>query len=129
MRFAAPAAGVLLASVVTGCLQNTPTSPTLPTMAAAKACLSQAQVFDGEVVAAFNSTLGRIRVLGGPSVEPPRWSSIRNDQPAVLCYIDAAIAKAPPGQPPFDRILVAVVADQGELIAAGYRDELIVRAP
>lgn len=53
----------------------------------------------------------------------------------MLCYIDGQIAKAPPLGPsgevpePFDRAAVAIIDGKAELVVAGYRDQLPVRAP
>lgn len=105
----------------------------LPT-SAAETCAPSAHDYAGTVVGSFNTTVGAIRSLDGLA-EPARWPDIAPDGPAVLCFIDAEIAKGPPPGPngeirdPFDRIVIGVVDGKGEMIMAGYRDQLPVKAP
>lgn len=105
----------------------------LPT-SATETCAPSARDYAGTVVGSFNTTVGAIRRLDGLA-EPARWPGIAPDRPAVLCFIDAEIAKGPPPGPkgeirdPFDRIVIGVVDGKGEMIMAGYRDQLPVKAP
>lgn len=102
---------------------------------AAEGCAEAARGYSGTVVGAFNTTVGAIRGLEPRSGEPSRWPRLADDHPAVLCYIDAEIPKAPPPPPdgpppePFDRVVVGIVDGNAEMIMAGYRDRLPVKAP
>lgn len=101
----------------------------------AESCAGPARDYAGTVVGAFNTTVAAIRALEPRQAVPQRWPDLAADHPAVLCYIDGEVAKAPPPgpdgevRPPFDRAVVAIVDGQSELIIAGYRDQLPVRAP
>ena len=105
----------------------------LPT-SATETCAASARDYAGAVVGSFTTTVGAIRLLDG-LVEPERWPGIAPERPAVLCFIDAEIAKGPPPGPngeirdPFDRIVVGIVDGEGEMVTAGYRDQLPVQAP
>jgi hypothetical protein len=100
----------------------------------AQACAGPARDYAGDVVGSFDTTVGAIRRLDGVA-GPARWPGTAPDHPAVLCYIDAQIAKGPPPGPngeirePFDRVVVGVVEGKSEVIVAGYRDRLPVDAP
>jgi hypothetical protein len=106
----------------------------LPT-SATETCARAANDYAGTVVGAFNTTVRAVRALEPRPAEPLRWPDLAADHPAVLCYIDAEIAKGPPPGPngeirePFDRVLIGVVDGKGEMVIAGYRDQLPVRAP
>jgi hypothetical protein len=104
-------------------------------VAAWEACSRAAGEYNGSVAGSYATTVGYIRRLG-LSGEPARWPDLAPDHPAVLCYVDGQIAKGPPsprdGQTAaasFDRAAVAVVDGHVELIIAGYRSNLPVRAP
>ncbi len=105
-----------------------PTSPS-------QACGGAARDYSGTVVGSFNTTVGAIRALEPLRADPLRWPNLAADHPAILCYIDAQIAKGPPPGPngeirdPFDRAVVGIVDGKSELVMAGYRDRLPVRAP
>lgn len=102
---------------------------------AAEICAGVARDYSGSAVGSFNTTVGSIRALEPRPGQPQRWPDFAPDHPAVLCYIDGQIAKGPPPGPngevskSFDRTVVAIVDGQSELIIAGYRDQLPVRAP
>lgn len=102
---------------------------------AAYTCEVSAREYAGTVVGAFNTTVGAIRALEPLPAEPARWPNLAPDRPAVLCYIDAQIAKGPPPGPngeirePFDRVVIGVVDGKAELVMAGYRDQLPALAP
>jgi hypothetical protein len=102
---------------------------------AAEGCAAAARGYSGTVVGAFDTSVGAIRGLAPRAGEPSRWPRLADDHPAVLCYIDAVIAKAPPPPPdgpppePYDRVVVGIVDGNGEMIIAGYREQLPVRAP
>jgi hypothetical protein len=111
------------------------TPPTQLTRPPTQSCSEAGQDYSGSVVASFVTTVGSIRALEPRQPQPARWSNLPADHPAMLCYIDAELAKAPPpggiGEvaKPFDRAVVAIVEGHAELIAAGYRDRLQVRPP
>jgi hypothetical protein len=102
---------------------------------AADACIEAARGYSGAVVASFSTTVGAIRALEPRAVEPGRWPDLAPDHAAILCYIDATIAKGPPPaldgkiRDPYDRVVVGVVDGKPDMITAGYRDQLHVRAP
>ncbi len=101
----------------------------------ASECGGQARDYAGKVVGAFNTTVGAIRDLEPREGVPQRWPDLAPDHPAVLCYIDGEVVRAPPAgpngevPPPFNRAVVAIVDGHSELIIAGYHDQLPVRAP
>ena len=105
-----------------------------PPTPAEEACTAPAHDYNGSVVGAFQTTVGAMRNLER-GMDPPRWPELTPDYPAVLCFIDADIAKGPPPgpggsiAPSFDRLLVGVVDGAAEVLIAGYRDQLPVRAP
>lgn len=123
MRAPAPPALLLVVLAFAGC-QSFQTVPR-----AAEICALQAPVYSGVVVGAFDTTVGAVRRLQPREVQPPLWEGIPDAQPAVACYIDALIAKAPPGAAPYDRALIGVVDGAGRLVVAGYRDQMPVFAP
>lgn len=110
---------------------------------AAQVCAAQAQGYDGTVAGAFQTTVGAIRGLDprqnvdrpGLSPEPIRWTGLAADHAAVICFIDADIPKgeAPAAngqsQDAFDRVVVAVVDGVAEVVEAGDRENIDVRAP
>lgn len=96
---------------------------------AAELCAAEAPAYEGTVVGAFDTTVGAIRALEPRLAEPARWPGVSDGHAAVLCYVDGVIGKSPPGGDPFDRAVIAMVDRNAELIAAGYRDRLPIRAP
>lgn len=96
-----------------------------------RACARPCRIGGGR----FHTTVGAIRRLEPLPAQPARWPDLESGHQAVLCYIDAQIAKGPPpalnGPPaePFDRVVIGMVDGTAELIMAGYRDRLPVRAP
>lgn len=102
---------------------------------ASAACVRAAQDHGGLMVGAFATTVGAVRALEPVGQAPARFPGIAADEAAVLCYIDATIPMAPPPgpdgeiQPPFDRAVVAIVRGESEMVLAGYRTLLPVRAP
>jgi hypothetical protein len=121
---------VLLASITQAACASDPS-----TASPAQVCSATARDYSGTVVGAFDTTVGAIRGLDQGQVDPPRWPDVSPEHSAVLCYIDAQIAKAPPPGPngevsrPFDRAIVSVVDGKSEMIMAGYRDQLPVPSP
>lgn len=105
------------------------------TGAAAEGCAAPARVYGGTVVGSFNTNVGALRGLEPRSGPPARWPGLADDHPAILCFIDAQIPKAPPPPPngpppePYDRVVVGIVDGTAEMIMAGYRDRLPVKAP
>jgi len=107
---------------------------TLPVPPTTGDCAGPARDYGGPVVGSFSTSIGAIRALQG-SGQPANWADKPADYPAILCYLDAQIAKAPPPGPngqihePYDRIVVAIVDGVPTLVEAGYRDRLPVKAP
>lgn len=104
-------------------------------LAAGNPCAAVAADYSGTVVGTFGTTVGAIRSLAPLPQDPIRWPALAADHPAILCYIDGMIPKAPPPGPngeirdPFDRLVIAIVDEEAELIMAGYQDNLPARAP
>ena len=104
---------------------------------AATACADQARLFgpDFGVAGSFNTTVGQIRGLSPAGVEPIRWPELSKDTPAVLCYLDGPVAKGPPPPPndpippSFDRAVIGMAGSHADMIVAGYRAQITVRAP
>ncbi|HEX7197593.1 MAG TPA: hypothetical protein VF364_12265 [Candidatus Limnocylindria bacterium] len=76
----------------------------------------------------FATTVGKVRGLTAGAA-PARWPELADESPAVVCYLDGSVLKAPPGGDPYERAVIAVAGEQAELIIAGYRDQIPVRAP
>jgi hypothetical protein len=83
---------------------------------------------DFSVAGSFATTVSKVRGLT-PGAAPARWSELAEEAPAVVCYLDGPVPKAPPGGDPYDRAVIAVAGEHAELIIAGYRDQLPVEAP
>ena len=83
---------------------------------------------DFRVAGSFLTTVTTVRDLI-PDAGPDAWRELPDEAPAVLCYLDGPVPQAPPDGEPFDRSVVAVAGDHAQLIIAGYREELRVRAP
>lgn len=81
-----------------------------------------------QVSGAFATTVGGVRDLT-PGVGRGRWPDLADGSAAVVCYLDGAVAKSPPGRKPFDRAVIAVAGEHAEQIIAGYRDQMPVEAP
>ena len=113
---------------ITGCSLLTQVVP-------ATACDASAREYGGPVVGAFATTIAGLRRVELRDGQPGRWADLPPDHPAVVCYIDAEIPKAPPPGPngelpdPYDRIVVAVVDGEAILLQAGYRNALPIEAP
>lgn len=99
-------------------------------MDSAAVCAEQAREHgpDLRVVGSFATTVSEVRGLT-PGAAPARWPELADELPAVVCYLDGPVPKAPPGGEPYDRAVVAVAGEYAELIIAGYRDQLPVEAP
>jgi hypothetical protein len=93
-------------------------------------CAEQAREKGPEfhVVGAFATTVREVRGMT-PGAAPVRWPELADDAPAIVCFIDGQIPKSPPGGEPYDRSVTAVAGEHAELIIAGYRDQLPVKAP
>jgi hypothetical protein len=115
----------LLGSILAlaGCGQLGGTDP-------AAVCAEQARENgpDFRVVGSFATTVSKVRGLT-PGAAPARWPELVDEAPAVVCYLDGSVPKAPPGGEPYDRAVIAVAGEHAELIIAGYRDQLPVEAP
>src|SRR5688572_1563962 len=71
------------------------------------------------VSGAFNTTVGRVRAFT-PGSTPSRWPGLPAETPAVLCYLDGPVGRAPPGGDRHDRAVLAVSAGHVEFIMSGY---------
>jgi hypothetical protein len=95
-------------------------------------CAEAARDYNGKVAGAFATTVGRVRRTA-PDAE--LFPQVEDGVPATLCYIDADIAKGPPPGPegqirePFDRVVLALVDNQVEVVLAGYRADVPVVDP
>ena len=115
---------LLVGAVVAACaavrLPNTPE----------KACAEEASAIDGTVVGAFATTVGAIRRFEAAPIGQQRWPKLADGYPAALCYIDGDIRRAVGGgDNAFDRAAIGVVDGDGQVVVAGFRDRLPVRAP
>lgn len=104
---------------------------------AASDCADQARIYGPEfrVVGSFSTNVGHIRGLSPEAVEPIRWPELSNNASAVLCYLDGPVAKGPPPvlngpiPPSFDRVVIGIAGGHADMILAGYRAQIVVRAP
>jgi hypothetical protein len=83
---------------------------------------------DVRVVGAFATTVSKVRELT-PGIAPARWPDLPGESAAVVCFLDGAVPKAPPGGEPYDRAVIAVSGEHAELIIAGHREHLPVAPP
>ena len=107
------------------CAPNTPRSShsgpqTPPPTDAADVCADVAPEWSGTVMAALETTLGRVREVAATD----HWGNLPDSATAILCYIDGSIPKAPPGGRSFDRVVVAIVDGRLEMLIAGYRSAI-----
>lgn len=97
---------------------------------AADTCAAVADLYEGTVAGAFNTTVGAIRRFEGAPADQQRWPGVADGQPAVMCFIDGDIRKAlGGGDNAFNRAAVGVVDRRDEMVVAGFQDRLPVRAP
>jgi hypothetical protein len=92
-------------------------------------CDNFAPDWSGVAVGSFPTTLGRVRRLGPLRATPDRWQGLPDETAAIVCYIDGSVPKAPPGGPPYDRAVIAVVGGRADLVLAGYRSRMPVETP
>ena len=92
-------------------------------------CGAVAREYEGVVAGAFPTTVAELRRLQPALVERRPFEGVPDGERAVVCYIDASIAKAPPGGESYDRAVVAVVRGRGTMISAGYQQDLPVVRP
>ena len=83
---------------------------------------------DFRVVGSFATTVATLRGMT-PDRGPDDWRELPGEAPAALCYLDGPVPHAPPDGAPFDRMVVAVAGGHAEMLIAGYRDEIAIRAP
>ena len=107
-------AAVLSAGVLLGCRSSIET-----------ACDRVAPDWNGQTVGAFATTLGRVR----NAYPLQAWLGVANESLAIVCFVDGSIPKAPEGGEPYDRAVVVVVNGDAELVLAGYRTQVLIRAP
>ena len=80
-------------------------------------CNAVAPEWSGVTVAAFDTTLGRVRALGLLPSSSDQWPGQADTDPAIVCYVDGFVPKAPPGGDPYDRAMVVIVRDRAELVS------------
>src|SRR6266550_925255 len=103
-------------------------------LSAFDACAGPARDYGGPVVGAFDTSVGAVRRLQGDG-QPLLWQEHPATDPAVLCYVDAEIPKAPPPgpnglvRPSFNRVVIGVIDGAGVMVLAGYRDRLAIKSP
>jgi hypothetical protein len=99
---------------------------------AERVCAQQATEFGPNftVAAAFNSRVEAVRAMRDPTViEPDLWPDTPDDSPAIVCFLDGPVPKAPPGGEQFNRAVVGIANDEAILVIAGYQDSLPVQEP
>lgn len=129
--------GRLVALALTACCAagcGLLTDGVVPSAAAQCQAAAQKQGPDFTVSGAFATTVERARSIQGPGGDPPLWPDVDGGDPAVVCYLDGFVPKAPPpvdGQAArsFDRAIVAIVNGEQTPLVAGYQDRLPVRPP
>ena len=97
-----------------------------------QACEEQAQDFGPTftVAGAFDTSVQALRdVRNRVEAEPELWPNVPNDTPAIVCFLDGPVPKAPPGGEQFDRAVIGVVGDEAVLLVAGYQDSIRVTRP
>jgi hypothetical protein len=111
------------------CLLGTACGAAGPLPPEAAICSDVALEYDGVVVGSYRTTVVNVRRMQPGEVEGGPFADVPDGEDAVVCYVDAAIAKAPPGGEPFDRAIVAVVGGRAILVTAGYKRDLPVVRP
>jgi hypothetical protein len=82
-----------------------------------------------EVLGAFEGTLAGVQALL-PSQHPSLHPALEREHRVVVCFLSTRIEKGAPGvNALFDRGMYLVVEGVPELLAAGDRTNLVVRAP
>ena len=120
-------AGLLIGLVAASCQAPLVVSP------AAAVCADEASAYAGTVGGAFVTTVGYIRDLMPRPDVPPRWPNLDASYPAVLCYIDGqipiSVIERDPDHPTGDRVVIGVLDGDSDVIMAGYRELIPIRAP
>lgn len=100
-------------------------------VSADQACAEQAREFGPtfSVAGAFDTRVQALREMQPLDVEPELWPRSAGDSPAIVCFLDGPVPKAPPGGEQFDRAVVGVVDDDAVLLVAGYQDAIPIRSP
>ncbi len=95
-----------------------------------EACAEEASAINGKVVGAFGTTVGAIRHFEAAPLDQQRWPTLADGYPAALCFIDGDISMVlGGGDNGFDRAVIGVADGDGQMVIAGFRDQLPVRAP
>lgn len=100
------------------------------------ACVTMALEDHGSVTAFFASTVGAIRAVPAARNDE-QLATYPSDGAASICYIDGQIPKGPPippdpsatVPPSFDRAVLVVIGQDTFMVAAGYRQNLPIKAP
>lgn len=100
-------------------------------VSANQACAEQAKEFGPAftVAGAFDTRVDALRDMQPLAAEPELWPRSPGDSPAIVCFLDGPVPKAPPGGEQFDRAVVGVVDDDAVLVVAGYQDTIPIRSP
>lgn len=98
-------------------------------LSAAEQCAPEAAVYDGVVSGAFDTTVGATRRFEAGPADQQGWPGLPDAYPAIMCYIDGDIAKALGGGDAAFNHVVGVVNGAGQMVMAGFKDRLPVRAP
>ncbi len=97
----------------------------------ARVCAAEAEDFGPEfrVAGSFTTTVGRLRSLEPRVSSPERWPDLAAAHAAVVCFLDGPVAFSPPGGQQYDRAVVGVADSRAEMLMAGYKTNIPVRAP
>ena len=100
-------------------------------LSADRVCAEQAKEFGPAftVAGAFDTRVDALRDMQPLVAEPELWPRSPGDRPAIICFLDGPVPKAPPGGEQFDRAVVGVVDDDAELLLAGYQDTIPIESP
>jgi hypothetical protein len=88
-------------------------------------CQRQAKTY-GQAVTVAGAVSANVQAVRDlqPNLQPPRWPELAADSQAYICYLNGPFGDAPGGGQPYDRAVVAVAADQADIVILGYADEM-----
>lgn len=121
--------GIVLGVVLAFSLSGTRFAANVTSANAQSVCSQVASEQGGTPVGAFDTTLEHVRALRPIRASSDMWAAAPDTKPAIACYIDGPVAKAPPGGEPFDRAVVVVVDGKADLVVAAYQKDYPVRLP